>query len=117
MSFGCGGHSGQGPPLEADENLERDERFERELGVAGVAQRDARVHDGIPPHPPHLADRTLGQYEEIRRRRTLVRPRQKTGSRPPRQHGKFRFDDAVSISKYLQLCSVFPSKTLLLRCP
>lgn len=77
------------PTVEANEHIERDERLERELGIAGVAQ--GPVHDEIPP-PADLADRTLAQYEEIRRR-GISFDVSKTCSRPPRSTASFIYLD------------------------
>jgi hypothetical protein len=47
-------------------------------------------------------------YEEIRPRGICVRPGQKTASRLPCQHVKWRGDGAVSVGKYSRLWDVFP---------
>nr|BBF89243.1 extensin-like [Oryza barthii] len=47
-------------------------------------------------------------YEEIRPRGICVLLGQKTASRLPRQHVKWRGDGAVSVGKYLRLWDVFP---------
>uniref|UniRef100_A0A0D3GI88 Uncharacterized protein n=1 Tax=Oryza barthii TaxID=65489 RepID=A0A0D3GI88_9ORYZ len=54
------------------------------------------------PEPPPLPP------SEIRPRGICVRPGQKTTSRLPRQHVKWRGDGAVSVGKYPRLWDVFP---------